>query len=105
MKRTLAFLFALCMVLTLCACNDNSTDSTTTSPSTGPIAPTGPLYDRSSYSASDADAIAARDMKAIFDCFAADPLVTCTLDEARNLFAEMVRATAAYLPDYDLSDL
>lgn len=61
MKRTLAFLFALCMVLTLCACNDNSTDSTTTSPSTGPIAPTGPLYDRSSYSASDADAIAARD--------------------------------------------
>ena len=51
------------------------------------------------------NAIASRDLSAIFDCFAADPLVTCTLAEAKQLFAEMVRATAAYLPDYDLSTL
>jgi len=51
------------------------------------------------------DAIANRDLHAIFDVFAADPLVTCTLAEAKALFKEMVRATAAYLPDYNLSDL
>ena len=51
------------------------------------------------------DAIASRDLRAVFDCFAADPLVTCTLAEAKQLFAEMVRATAAYLPDYDLNTL
>ena len=62
MRRTLAFLFALCMVLTLCACNENiPDDGSTTLPTTGPFAPAGPLYDRSSYSASDADALAAHD--------------------------------------------
>ena len=50
-------------------------------------------------------AIAERDVQAIFDCFASDPLTTCTLAEAKALFAEMVRATAAYLTDYDLSTL
>ncbi len=50
-------------------------------------------------------AIANRDLAAIFDTFAADPLVTCTLAEAKALFKEMVLATAAYLPDYNLSDL
>jgi alpha-galactosidase len=51
------------------------------------------------------EAIAKRDLSAIFDCFATDPLTTCTLAEAKTLFAEMVQNTARYLPDYDLSDL
>ena len=51
------------------------------------------------------DAIANRDLAAIFDAFASDPLVTCTLAEAKALFKEMVQNTAAYLPDYDLSAL
>ena len=51
------------------------------------------------------EAIAARDLDAIFDAFASDPLVTCTLAEAKALFKEMVRTTAGYLPDYDLSAL
>ena len=50
-------------------------------------------------------AIANRDLKAIFDCFVADPLTTCTLSEAKTLFAEMVGATANYLPDYPLDTL
>ena len=50
-------------------------------------------------------AIADRDLPAIFQCFAADPLTTCTLAEAKPLFAEMVKNTAKYLPDYDLSTL
>lgn len=62
MKRTLSVLLCLTMVLTLCACNGTSdpTGSTTT-PSTGPLTPTGPLYDRASYTVSDDAAIAARD--------------------------------------------
>ena len=51
------------------------------------------------------EAIASRDLAAIFDVFATDPLVTCTLPEAKALFAEMVKNTARYLPDYDLSTL
>ena len=50
-------------------------------------------------------AIAARDPDAIFQCFAADPLTTCTLADAKALFREMVLATAKYLPDYDLTTL
>ena len=51
------------------------------------------------------DAIARRDLNDIFDCFAADPLVTCTMKDAKLLFKEMVENTANYLPDYDLSSL
>jgi len=50
-------------------------------------------------------AIAARDVDAIFQVFADDPLVTCGYEDARKLFKEMVLNTAKYLPDYDLSKL
>ncbi len=50
-------------------------------------------------------AIADRDLDAIFNCFATDPLTTCTLTEAKALFKEMVLATAKYLESYDLSKL
>lgn len=50
-------------------------------------------------------AIAERDIDAIFQAFAADPLVTCTYEEAWELFKEMVNNTKAYLKDYDLSVL
>ena len=50
-------------------------------------------------------AIAARDLDAIFNVFANDPLVTCTREEAKDLFREMVLKTRAYLTSYDLSAL
>ena len=48
------------------------------------------------------DAIAKRDIEAIFNAFASDPLVTCGLDDARKMFDEMVENTKAYLTDYDI---
>ena len=51
------------------------------------------------------DAIARRDVEAIFNAFANDPLVTCSRDEARELFKEMVFNTKKYLESYDLSTL
>lgn len=51
------------------------------------------------------DAIARRDVEAIFNAFANDPLVTCSRDEARELFKEMVLNTKEYLASYDLSKL
>ena len=51
------------------------------------------------------DAIARRDVEAIFNAFANDPLVTCSRDEARELFKEMVLNTKKYLASYDLSKL
>ena len=48
------------------------------------------------------DAIAKRDVEAIFNAFASDPLVTCSLKEARLMFDEMVENTKAYLKDYNL---
>ena len=50
-------------------------------------------------------AIAARDVEMIFNIFANDPLVTCTREEARALFREMVQNTKHYLTSYDLSKL
>ena len=50
-------------------------------------------------------AIANRDVEAVFNCFVADPLVTCSYDEARELFREMVMSTKKYLTSYDLSTL
>ena len=50
-------------------------------------------------------AIAARDVEAIFTAFVSDPLVTCTKEEARELFKEMVENTKTYLTSYDLSPL
>lgn len=51
------------------------------------------------------DAISKRDLKQIFNCFANDPLVTCSFDEAKKLFSEMVLNTKEYLKMYDLSTL
>ena len=48
------------------------------------------------------DAIAERDIEKIFNVFSNDPLVTCSLDDARKLFNEMVNNTRAYLTDYNL---
>lgn len=48
------------------------------------------------------DAIAKRDIEAIFNAFASDPLVTCGIDDARKMFDEMVENTKAYLTDYNL---
>lgn len=51
------------------------------------------------------DAIAKRDLGAIFSAFANDPLVTCTYEDAKKLFKEMVMNTKAYLGSYDLTTL
>ena len=51
------------------------------------------------------EAIAKRDVEAIFEIFANDPLVTCSYEDARKLFKEMVMNTAKYLTSYDLSKL
>ena len=48
------------------------------------------------------DAIAGRDMTGIINAFANDPLLTCSLSDARKLFREMVGNTAGCLKSYDL---
>ena len=48
-----------------------------------------------------ADGIAKRDVEKIFNAFANDPLVTCSYDEARALFKEMVLNTKEYLKDFE----
>ena len=48
------------------------------------------------------EAIANRDIEAIFEAFASDPLVTCGLANARKLFDEMVDNTKKYLTDYNI---
>ena len=48
------------------------------------------------------EAIANRDLDAIFEAFASDPLVTCSLADARKLFDEMVDNTKKYLTDYNI---
>ncbi len=50
-------------------------------------------------------AIAERDLGRIFNAFASDPLTTCSYDEAKALFKEMVENTKDYLGMYDLSVL
>ena len=47
------------------------------------------------------DAIADRDVEKIFNVFSNDPLVTCSLDDARELFFKMLRNTKTYLKDYN----
>lgn len=51
------------------------------------------------------EAIASRDGARIFSVFCQDPLVTCSLKEAKKLFLEMVDHTKAYLTSYDFSGL
>lgn len=48
------------------------------------------------------DGIKRRDIEAIFEAFASDPLVTCSLSDARKMFNEMVENTKEYLKDYNL---
>ncbi|MBR5506950.1 MAG: alpha-glucosidase/alpha-galactosidase [Clostridia bacterium] len=48
------------------------------------------------------EAISERDLEKIFMCFAGDPLVTISIDKARELFAKMINNTSEYLKDYDI---
>lgn len=48
------------------------------------------------------DAIAKRDLDLIFNCFANDPLVTCSIKDAKKLFREMIENTKEYLTMYQL---
>lgn len=48
------------------------------------------------------DAIAKRDINAIFAAFVNDPLVTCSYRDARKLFDEMVDNTKKYLTSYNI---
>lgn len=51
------------------------------------------------------EGIAARDLNKIFCAFAYDPLVTCGMENAKKLFAEMCENTRKYLDSYDLNRL
>ena len=46
-------------------------------------------------------AIQSRKLEEIFAVFCSDPLVSCTIPEARLLFEEMTENTKAYLKMYD----
>ena len=51
------------------------------------------------------EGIANRDLGTIFSAFVSDPLVTCSFDDAKKLFKEMVLNTKEYLGSYDLTTL
>ncbi len=51
------------------------------------------------------EAIANRDVKGVFAAFVNDPLVTCSYEDAKKLFREMVENTKEYLGMFDLSAL
>ena len=51
------------------------------------------------------EGIAKRDLNMIFNAFVSDPLVTCSYEDAKALFKEMVLNTKEYLTSYDLSCL
>lgn len=51
------------------------------------------------------ECLAKRDVEGIFQVFSNDPLVTCSLDDAKKLFDEMCRNTEKYLKSYNLSSL
>ena len=46
--------------------------------------------------------IADRNLDMIFNAFANDPLVTCSYDDAKELFKEMIQGTRKYLDSYDI---
>ena len=48
------------------------------------------------------DAITRRDLDAIFQAFISDPLVTCSISDAKKMFDEMIDNTKEYLKDYNL---
>lgn len=47
-----------------------------------------------------ADAIAERDINAVFNVFLNNPLVTCSIEDAKRLFIEMMENTENYLAEY-----
>ena len=47
-------------------------------------------------------AMAERDVEKIFTVFANDPLVSCGMEKAREMFNEMCENTKAYLTSYNL---
>ena len=47
-------------------------------------------------------AIAERDLDKIFACFINDPLVSCSMADAKKLFLEMIENTKQYLSSYDI---
>ena len=49
-------------------------------------------------------AIAERDLDKIFNVFVNDPLVTCSMSDAKKLFIEMCENTKPYLTMYDLDN-
>ncbi len=49
------------------------------------------------------ETVANRDIKGIFNAFVNDPLVTCSLTDAKQLFKEMCLNTKDYLSSFDLS--
>ncbi len=73
----------------------------------GPIpAPIYPLIARiSGEQEMVAEGIKERDLNKIFMAFANDPLVTCSLADAKELFKEMIENTKEYLTMYDFSTL
>ena len=48
------------------------------------------------------EAIRERDLDKIFACFINDPLVTCSIGEAKELFNEMIENTKKYLTSYNI---
>ena len=62
-------------------------------------------YEELSSAAADEISVLERDVQAIFSIFAADPLVTCSYEDAKKLFKEMVDNTKEYLGGYDFSVL
>jgi len=48
------------------------------------------------------EGLAQRDVEKIFSAFIGDPLVTCSIADARKMFMEMCENTKAYLTDYPL---
>ncbi len=51
------------------------------------------------------DAVASRDLERIFNAFLNDPLTTCSFEDAKALFKEMVENTKEYLTMYDIDTL
>lgn len=51
------------------------------------------------------EGIRERDLKKIFAAFLSDPLVTCSVEDAKELFAKMCQNTKAYLKMYDLEKM
>ena len=48
------------------------------------------------------EAIAERDLNKLFCAFVNDPLVTCSMDDAKKLFDEMIDNTKEYLKSYNI---